>query len=111
MQIVTSAGKDKDARSLTVDFDLGENLKDAVKKFGEDAVYRGFQQAEVVNVQGHIRRLLKAGKTDKEIVESLNDYEVGAKKKRGKTAMEKTMDLWEKLTPEERKALLSKVKK
>ena len=58
--------KDKDGKIVkTVDgvvsYDFGDNLQEAVKKFTEVEVYKGFVAQAVINLQAAMRRTLLAG--------------------------------------------------
>lgn len=107
MQITASESEEKGARQLTVDYDLGEKLADSVRLFGEELVHSYFTSATRISLQGLMRRMMKAGKKDGEIKEAIAAWKPGVKKK-GKSALEKALDLWEKMSPEEQAALRKK---
>lgn len=48
-------------RTATVQVDLGDNLQDAITKFGEEVVLSNFQSNAKITCQGAIRRMLEDG--------------------------------------------------
>ena len=52
----------KTGRAVEFDVDLGENLQDAVDKFGDDVVYNLFIDAAVIKAQARARNLMNPGK-------------------------------------------------
>lgn len=107
MQVVTSASGDKDARKLTVDYNFGENLKESADLFGKELVHNKFISQVKVDLQAFIRNHLKAGTPDKEIQKLVSEWKPGMKGP-GKSKVEKTLGLYEKLSDEE-KAQLKKM--
>lgn len=110
MKITTSVSGEKDARSLEIEYNLGSNAAEAATLFGEDVVHGSFVAAAKVQLQGVVRRLMKAGKKDSEVLEFVSAYKLGIKTSRGKSALEKTQDLFGKLSPEEKKELLESLR-
>jgi len=53
--------------SATVKFNFGDNLEDAVAKYGEAAVFDNYRAKAIIVCQSIIRRLLKAGKNKEQI--------------------------------------------
>ena len=107
MQIVTAASQEKGARVFSCEYDFGKTVQDSIKKFGEELVKNKLDAQLKVDIQGYIRRMLKADKSDKDIAEGLKTWQPSLKKA-GKSAGEKMDDLWGKLSPEEKKAQLAK---
>ena len=62
---------------VTWEYDFGENLQDAVDKFGADVVFSQFVSAATVKIQSLMRDKKKAGQTDEQIQEFLNTYKIG----------------------------------
>jgi len=108
LQVTTSESGEKGARSITNEMPIGKDIAACVKMDGEEIVLNYFTAQKKVAFQAYVRRMLKDGKTDKEIVAALQDWKPSMKKP-GKSAVEKAQDAWSKLSPEEQKALLSKM--
>ena len=110
MKVVTSESGQKGARKFETDYDFGSDLKDAGKKHGDKNVYDVYLRGAKVDLQGFVRRLMKAGKTDKEITKLIADeWKPGVKASRGKSAFEKATDAFAKLTDEEKASLQKKL--
>jgi len=109
-QITTSASGEKDARKITLEYNFGDNTADAVKIFGEEVVFSNFKAQAKVRFQALVRADLKEGKKDGEIAEKMASWKPSIAKP-GKSAVEKTEAAWDKLSPAEQKALLSKLMK
>ena len=48
-------------KEATIEYNFGENVKDAISMFGEDVVFNGFKADAVVTLQSAIRRYLEKG--------------------------------------------------
>lgn len=96
-------------RSISIDFDFGETLAEAVEMFGEEAVYNGFVADAKVGLQAYVRaRLGKTEEeymTDEQIIEEAATYKPG-QRKQAADPMAKLQALLGKLSPEQRAALL-----
>lgn len=96
-------------RSISVDYDFGASLSEAVEKFGEEAVYSGFVADGKVGLQAFVRARL--GKTDEEymtdeqILAEAEAWKPG-QRKQAADPMAKLQALLGKLSPEQRAALL-----
>lgn len=49
----------QDGDPVTVEYDYGDNLQEAVEKFGEDIVYQCYKASLVIDLQGFMRSLLR----------------------------------------------------
>lgn len=65
--------------SAIVEFDLGENLADAVAQFGEDAIFTLYAANARVQLQGAIRAQGEAGVDASEIPARLAAYKPGVR--------------------------------
>ena len=54
-------GKMVGGKAGAVEYDFGDNMADAAKKFGDEVVFTGFRADAVVDLQALIRRNLNAG--------------------------------------------------
>lgn len=99
---VTTAIKGDPRPPITTYYDFGDNLEEAVEKFGEEAVFSRYLSAGTVDLQGYIRGMMKKmtgegddaayENSDEEIVAAVKDYVLGVKKA-AKTPKEKAMEL------------------
>jgi hypothetical protein len=104
-------------RSVTVAYNFGENLDEAVAMFGAEAVFNAFVADAKVGLQALIRSKIRGTKDkDGNITKSYNDEEIQAAANEWKPAagarqaadpMAKLKALLEKLTPEQRAAVLA----
>lgn len=109
IQITTSESEQEGARRVTVSYNLGGDLAGAAELFTAEVVYSKFVQQCRVDIQGLVRRLLKAGKPDEEIYAAVASYTPTIAAKRGRTDIEKAQALLGKLTPEQKAALLAEL--
>ena len=110
MQVTTSESGEKDARTITTELAADDKkIKGNVDLYGEEIVVNYFVAQLKVAHQAFVRRMLKDGKSDKEIFEALEGWEPSMKKP-GKSPVEKAKDAWTKLSPEDQKALLQSLK-
>lgn len=106
MQVTTAQSGEKGARTITTELQVDEKaIAGNVKLYGEEIVVNYFVAQLKVAHQAFVRRMLKDGKTDKEILEALKDWSPSMKKP-GKSAVEKAADAWGKLSKEEQAKLL-----
>ena len=89
---------DKEAKILV---DLGDNLDDAVARFGEDVVFSNYQANVKITVQGGIRRYLEAGKTQEEIQSLFEGYKPGVTLERVVDPVAALASKFAKMSPEE----------
>ena len=94
--------------SVTVEYDFGDNLADAVEKYGEETVFSRWVAAARIDLQAYMRGLIKQKKTPEEIAEAVENWQPGVKVARSKSAAEKLETLLSKLSEEERAALFQK---
>jgi len=107
-EITARVGKEEGSPSATVTYDMGDNLQEAVEKFGDDVVFKRFEQSLVIEIQAIIRRHLsgETPKTEAEIQALISEFSPGLQRKR-KSTKEKALDLLEGLSEEERKEILA----
>jgi hypothetical protein len=84
-KVEVTASNASDARSITVEYDFGDNLKDAVARFGEQTVFEYFEDNARIALQGMVRnRLKKEGEdkyvSDEKIHDQVNKWMPGAKR-------------------------------
>lgn len=94
--------------AVTVQYDFGDNLAEAVESYGEEVVFSSYKSSVVIDLQAYIRGLIRRDKTPEEIQEAVSNWKPGVKAVRGKSAAEKLDTLLGKLSDEERAALFAK---
>ncbi|PCJ26738.1 MAG: hypothetical protein COA94_04895 [Rickettsiales bacterium] len=110
---VTAIGKTKDDKGAVtgenegvIEFNFGENLEEAVKLYGKDAVFNNYRQASTIALQGNMRRHLSQGKKGKELLAALKDWKPGQVSRQKKSAGEKLQAMLKGMTPEQVAATL-----
>src|ERR1035437_6829309 len=117
MKISAKSGK---LAPLTVDVNIPAALADKVKLYGEEVVNSAAQDSLVISVQALMRRHMvdkvdKAGKvvakakTASEIQAAITAWKPDVRSVVRQSAFEKASTSLDKLTPDERKALLAKL--
>lgn len=101
----TATTSDSD-REVTVTYDFGDTLDEAVERFGPDVVFSRFQSAAVIDLQSLIRRGIKAQKNDNEIQQMAANWKPGIKQVVAKDPKSRALQALQGLDPEQRKALL-----
>lgn len=91
--------------------DLGENLEDAIERFGEECIYEQYRANAKIKAQAVIRSLLNQGKTPDEVMAEMADWNPTVKREgRGgfnaETAMKKRFAT---MSPDERAAYLQEL--
>jgi len=110
---VTAKLKDSD-RAITIPFNFGANLDEAVELYGEDVVFQKYRQAAVVDLQAAIRRHLQPdaegkSKTDEEIITALSEWKPGLVTRTRKSPKEKALEALQKMSEEDRAALMAEL--
>ena len=100
----------KGSRSLTVSYDFGDNLQDAVAKFGEDVVFSNMQQSMKISLQALIRRGIDKATEDEAIIAQAAAWKPGVASQRAADPVASITAKWAALTPEARAELLKKLK-
>lgn len=100
----------KGSKTLTVNYDFGDNLQDAVAKFGEDVVFSNMQQSMKISLQALIRRGFDKGVTDEEIATQAAGWKPGVAAQRSADPVAAITAKWTTLSPEKRAELLKQLK-
>ena len=64
-------------KEATVFIDIGEDLEDSIKRFGEAVVLSNFQASATITAQAAVRRYLTANKSQEEIVKLMAAWKPG----------------------------------
>lgn len=94
-------------RSFTCEYDFGENLEEAIDKYGEETVKKVFDKQAKIKLQAFIRRKLKAGLSEEEIQKEVDNWELGVTQRKSKK--EKILDVFDKLEADEKEAYIEKL--
>lgn len=86
--VKTSIGRDGEGRSITVQYDFGDNLSEMVKLFGEAVVYNHALDNMVIALQAKVRGAMKG--TEKR--EPASDPEIVKMTAEWKPAIGRTID-------------------
>lgn len=94
---------------VTVEYDLPEKLPDLVDNFGEDVVAKAAQGAIVISLQAFMRRHIDKNTPHAELQKEVSGWRPDVRSVTKLSAFERATSSLDKLTPEERKALLHKL--
>ena len=105
-----SAKAPKVDKEATVIVDLGENVDDAVARFGGDVVFSNYLASVKINVQSAIRRYLEAGLDSNAIQAKFENYKPGVTMDRVIDPIAALAAKLQKMTPEEREDAFAKLR-
>ena len=105
---ISAKTKDK-PQPVTVEYNIPEKLADLAKAFGDDIVATAARGAIVISLQAFIRRHIDKGTNPADIQKEVAAWKPDVRTVTKQSAFEKAAGALEKLTPEERKALLAKL--
>ena len=105
---------------VTVEANIPATLAEKVKLFGEDVVNASAEDSLIINVQALVRRMIAPktdksgkvtaqGKTAAEVQAAVTAWKPDVRTLVRQSAFEKASSSLDKLTPDERKALLAKL--
>lgn len=77
MEITAKKQVNGEDRAATIAADLGENLNDAVAKFGEEVVFSNFKQSAKITAQAAMRRMLEAGSDQDAVANKMAAWKPG----------------------------------
>ena len=94
---------------VTVEYNIPEKLPELVTNFGEEVVAKAAQGAIIISLQAFMRRHIEKNTALSEIQKEVSGWRPDVRSVTRQTAFEKATSSLDKLTPEERKALLMKL--
>ena len=100
----------KDSRSATVSYDFGDNLAQAVEKFGEEVVFTNMQQSMKISLQALLRRGFDKGQSDEEIATAAAAWKPGVASQRTTDPVSTITAKWATLDPKKKAELLAQLK-
>lgn len=89
--------------------DLGDNLEDAVERFGGEVVFSNFKRAATITAQAAMRRFLEQGMSDNLVADKMNSWRPGVALERNVDPVAALKAKFAKMSPEERAALLAEL--
>jgi hypothetical protein len=98
-------------QSVTVEYPLldAENLQQLIDNFGEAAVFDHAKRSFVVGLQSFLRTQIETGKSQEDIQASSDDWRPGQRRP-GKSPQEKIQELFQRLDPAAKQALLKEMR-
>lgn len=108
---VTSKRKLEDGSKAdhTVEYDFGGSLAEAIDKFGEETVFNQYTKKSKIDLQTMIGGHLIAGKSAEDIDALVAEWEPSGEIKTKKSPKAKIVEAYDKMSAEERQALLDKL--
>ena len=104
-------GSDGKPVSISIEYDFGENLEDAIKKYGEVVVFDLYKAAANIRVQNIARSALLNGKAPEEVVKLAEKYVLGTSVSKGPRDPVRTAETAvSRMSPEDEKKFLLKLK-
>jgi hypothetical protein len=94
---------------ITVEYDIPNTLTDLSKVFGEEVVAKAAQGAIVISLQAFMRRHIDKNTPLPDIQKEVTGWKPDVRSVTRQTAFEKATSSLDKLTPEERTALLGRL--
>lgn len=102
-------GQEDNNLEATILYDFGDNLSDAVDKFGEEIVFGCYAAASKISGQAAIRRQLENGKTQEDITERMAEWKPGQKLERVTDPVAALKAKLMTMTDEEKQAMLAEL--
>lgn len=112
IEVQSNKVKDAEGKNIkcTFNYDFGENLTDAVAKFGEAVVFSLFKSKAVIQVQDLARNAMVAGKSADEAGKLASSHKLGESTAVTKDPVAVGMKALEGMTAEERAAFINALK-
>lgn len=99
------------ALEVTVPFDFGGTLEEAIALHTKDQVFALYKAKGVIAVQDAGRRLLAQGKTPEQVIEAMKSFKFGITLKAPVDPKAAALAALGTMSPEERKAFLAELAK
>lgn len=96
--------------SASILYDFGEDVDEAIEKFGGDVVYSGFCKSSIIVAQAAIRRYLETGASEEQIQEKLADWKPGVAMTRVVDPVGAILNKFGDMSDEEQGALIDKLR-
>jgi hypothetical protein len=104
------SAKITDGPEVTVDFELDDNIQDAINRYGEDVVMSRYRASLIIDLQSFLRtQMKKESWTPDGIQQAVKNWVPGVKA-RGRSPAERAAELFSKLSEEEKAQLLEELR-
>lgn len=110
MQTIEITAEKTGKGEVSVNYDIGDNIQELSDQFGEEVVYSRARQSIIIAIQSFLRTQIEAEKTPAEIQEAVAEWKPGVRKP-AKTPEDRAREAFAAMSPEQRKAFLSDLKK
>ena len=94
----------KDNKEAIVTVDIGENVQEAIEKFGEAVVFSNYSIGVRLAIQANMRRYLEAGLSQEDIQKKFEGYKPGVAMERVADPLAAAARALEKMSDTEREA-------
>jgi len=102
--------KVREPSSATIELQTGETAKESIEMFGDEPVLSNANANWVVTIQGGIRRMLAAGKSQAEIQKEIGSSKMGVSRARTADPQAAIKKQWATWSPEQRAAFIKEMK-
>lgn len=110
MEVQAKVGKAPNQKIAKVNYDVPEKLEDLRKRFGDEVVAAHCHGSVVISLQAFMRRKIEKGTAPADLQKEVSAWKPDVRTAGPKqSAFEKVSSNLDKLSPEERKALLAKL--
>ena len=107
-QITAKVGRGDEAKSVAFEYEFGDDLASAIKKFTEKVVFANWTASVTIGAQNYARAMLKADKSAAEIIKAMKEVWKPGLRAPAKSPVEKAQGLFDSLTPEQQNALIKR---
>lgn len=108
--VEVTARAPKVEKEATILVDLGDNVQDAIERFGAEVVMSNYLANAKIGVQAGIRRYLEAGLSTDDIQKKFEGYKPGVTMDRVVDPIAAMAAKLSKMTPEEREAAFAQLR-
>ncbi len=109
MATETITTRTKGMDPVSVEYDFGDNLEEAVEAYGENVVFDLYHDQAVIALQNYVRRLMKQGKTQEEIQQAVSAWRPGVSTRQRKSPAEKLRQLLQGVPKEQVQKMLAEM--
>jgi len=110
IEIKAQAKIGDETREAVIFCDLGDDCPDAIDKFGDTVVFTNFRASAKITAQSAIRRYLKVGKSQEEVVSLMANWKPGVAIERISDPVAAFKAKFASMNPQEQAAALEDLK-
>lgn len=108
MPVETVQAKIQGGETFSVQHDIPGTTQEFLDRFGEEVTYTRTRGSYVIDLQSFMRGHIKKGATQEELQAAVDDWKPGVRAK-GATPQEKARAALEKLSAEDREAIIAEL--